>query len=128
MTNDSDSATRAKLENVLQRRVRAWQALAGGMISQRAARSSWMTASSLVAKIGDGGHDLTIEAFMLRYLRARSGLPVPAVLHAEPSLLHHGIRAGAQRLGGRTAASPRRAAGRLPSSDRAMHTGLHAIP
>ena len=42
---------------------------------------------SIAAKVGDGGHDLTIEAYMLRYLREHSGLPVPAVLHDEPSLL-----------------------------------------
>ena len=42
---------------------------------------------SVVAKVGDGSHDLTIEAYMLRYLRKHSGLPVPAVLHDQPNLL-----------------------------------------
>jgi len=86
MENDNDNATRAKLENALQRRVRAWQALAGGMIS-RVLRVELDDGDTLVAKIGDGGHDLTIEAYMLRYLRANSGLPAPAVLHDDPSLL-----------------------------------------
>ena len=86
MKNDSGKATRAKLEHALQRPVRAWQALAGGMIS-RVLRVELDDGELLVAKIGDGGHDLSIEAYMMRYLRARSGLPVPAVLHADPSLL-----------------------------------------
>ena len=42
---------------------------------------------SIVAKIGDGSHDLTIEAYMLNYLRAHSDLPVPEVYHAEADLL-----------------------------------------
>lgn len=42
---------------------------------------------TVVAKLGDGGSGLEIEGFMLRYLAARSALPVPEVLHAEDGLL-----------------------------------------
>ena len=74
------------VERALQRRLRAWHSLAGGMISQ-VLRIELDNGESLVAKVGDGSHDLTIEAYMLRYLREYTVLPVPAVLHDEPSLL-----------------------------------------
>ena len=80
------SRIQPKVESILQRRVAAWQPLAGGMISQ-VLRGDLEGSESIVAKIGDCGHDLTIEAYMLRYLREHSGLPVPAVLHDEPNLL-----------------------------------------
>lgn len=76
----------ATIEGALQRRVRTWLPLAGGMISQ-VLRVELDSGESVVAKVGDGGHDLTIEAYMLRYLRAHSGLPVPEVLYDQPSLL-----------------------------------------
>lgn len=81
-----DWAIQETIEQALQRRVRAWQPLAGGMISQ-VMRVDMDKGESVVAKIGDGGHDLRIEAYMLRYLREHSGLPVPEVIHDEPSLL-----------------------------------------
>lgn len=74
------------IERMLQQRVRSWQPLAGGMISQ-VIRVDLEGGESIVAKAGDGGHDLTIEAYMLRYLRERTGLPVPEVLRDEPDLL-----------------------------------------
>ena len=86
MEGGIDKATRLKIEGALHGRVRSWRALAGGMIS-RVLRVELESGAALVAKIGDGGHDLTIEAYMLRYLRANSGLPVPAVLHDEAGLL-----------------------------------------
>ena len=76
----------ATIERIIQQKVRSWQPLAGGMISQ-VLRVDFAGAGSVVAKVGDGGHDLTIEAFMLRYLREHTGLPAPAVLHDEPNLL-----------------------------------------
>ena len=81
-----DSAFRVKVEGALKQGIRARHALASGMISQ-VLRVELENGESLVAKVGDGGHDLTIEAFMLRYLRERTALPAPDLLHAEPSLL-----------------------------------------
>ena len=86
MNGVMSSQIQTKIERALLRRVRTWQPLAGGMISQ-VLRVDLAGGESVVAKVGDGGHDLTIEAYMLRYLRERSGLPAPAVLHDEPNLL-----------------------------------------
>jgi len=81
-----NSALQSSLERALNRNVRSWQPLSGGMISQ-VLRVVLADGESIVAKVGDGSHDLTIEAYMLRYLRQHSGLPVPAVLHDEANLL-----------------------------------------
>lgn len=86
MAEDDGSAIQLEIERALQRNVRARQPLAGGMISQ-VLRVVLDDGESIVAKVGDGSHDLTIEAYMLRYLRERTGLPVPAVLHSQPKLL-----------------------------------------
>ncbi len=75
-----------RIETLLQRRLVRAQPLPGGMISQ-VLRLDLADATSIVAKVGEGGHDLTVEAYMLRYLRDKSRLPVPQVLHAEPNLL-----------------------------------------
>ena len=76
----------SRIERALGRRVRACQPLAGGMISQ-VLRVDLADGEAIVAKVGDGGHDLTIEAYMLRYLRECSLLPIPAVLYDDPNLL-----------------------------------------
>ncbi len=81
-----DNEVRYSIERALNRNVRSWQPLAGGMISQ-VLRVELADGQSIVAKVGDGSHDLTIEAYMLRYLRQHSGLPAPAVLHDEANLL-----------------------------------------
>jgi fructosamine-3-kinase len=81
-----DRANIQKIERALQRRVVSWRPLAGGMISQ-VMRVELDNGEFVVAKIGDGSHDLSIEAYMLRYLREHSGLPVPEVWHDEANLL-----------------------------------------
>src|SRR5690242_9276858 len=44
--------------------------------------------TTLVAKVADGsGITLEPEAFMLRYLKTHSSLPVPSVVHASDTLL-----------------------------------------
>lgn len=86
MESTIDSALQSSLERALNRNVRSWQPLSGGMISQ-VLRVMLDDGESIVAKVGDGSHDLTIEAYMLRYLRQHSGLPAPAVLHDEANLL-----------------------------------------
>lgn len=60
--------------------------LTGGCIAS-VYRADLPGGRAVVAKIAGHGGTLDIEAFMLRYLREHSGLPVPDVLHAEPSLL-----------------------------------------
>ena len=79
-------AIQRRIEDSLQQKVRGSRPLAGGMISQ-VLQVELDNEEFLVAKIGDGSQDLTIEAYMLRYLRQHSGLPVPDVLHDEPNLL-----------------------------------------
>ena len=78
--------TKRRIETIAERELRGWQPLPGGMISS-VLKLEFATGAALVAKIGDGSHDLTIEAFMLDYLRRRSALPVPALIHAEADLL-----------------------------------------
>lgn len=75
-----------KIESVTNQAVVAVQALAGGMISE-VVKLEIASGDSLVAKVGNGTHDLAIEAFMLRYLRDNSELPVPTVIYADSDLL-----------------------------------------
>lgn len=75
-----------KIETITGRKIIHIQPLAGGMISQ-VVRLDLDNRDSVVAKLGSGTHDLTIEAWMLDYLRQRSSLPVPRALHAEANLL-----------------------------------------
>ena len=82
---------------IIQREPLRMQPLQGGKISQ-VMRVDFADGDALVAKFGDGGHDLTIEAYMLDTLRERSELPVPNVLHAEPDLLLMEYVAGADDL------------------------------
>ena len=76
---------RGNIELIVGQAARAITPLAGGMISQ-VLRVDLADGATLAAKAG-GEHDLRIEAYMLRYLRAHSPLPVPAVLHAQHDLL-----------------------------------------
>ena len=86
-----------RIYQILQREPLSMQPLQGGKISQ-VMRVDFADGDALVAKFGDGGHDLTIEAYMLDTLRERSELPVPSVLHAEPDLLLMEYVAGADDL------------------------------
>ena len=86
MKGNWQSQVEQRIESALGRRAHAWQPLAGGMISQ-VFKVTLENGESLVAKVGDGSHDLTIEAYMLRYLRENSALPAPAVLHDDANLL-----------------------------------------
>ena len=90
-------ALKQKLERITGRQVRQLYPLAGGKISQ-VSRVDFVRDEPLVAKVGDGGHDLRIEAYMLRYLRQHSGLPVPAVYHADSDLLLMDFIAGESKL------------------------------
>ena len=61
--------------------------LAGGCVAD-VRRADLPSGESVVVKTDDrASPTLEIEGRMLRFLRRRSSLPVPAVIHAEPSLL-----------------------------------------
>jgi fructosamine-3-kinase len=81
--------TRAGLEtavrDALGTTVRSLRPLGGGCISE-VQRVELGDGRTIVAKLGDPGGGLTLEATMLESLRA-TGWPVPAVLHAEQELL-----------------------------------------
>ena len=86
-----------EIEKIAGRTIVAAQPLPGGMISQ-VLRIDLSDGESLVAKVGDGSHDLRIEGFMLRYLRTHTQLPVPAVLAEARDLLLIEYIAGESRL------------------------------
>ena len=75
-----------RIETIVDRRVIGSRALSGGKISE-VFRLDLNNGDSIVAKVGGGTHDLTTEAYMLRYLAAKSDLPVPSVFHADKDLL-----------------------------------------
>jgi fructosamine-3-kinase len=60
--------------------------LSGGMISE-VVKITFKNQPPLVAKLSQNNHDLTIEAYMLEYLKTKSDLPIPKVIHAEKQLL-----------------------------------------
>ncbi len=60
--------------------------LGGGCIGE-VYRAELADGRALVAKVGGPGSGLAVEGFMLQYLADNSALPVPAVVHADDSLL-----------------------------------------
>ncbi len=76
----------SRIESIINQPIARTRALPGGMISEVFKVES-QSDDLLVAKIGDGAHDLRIEADMLRYLQENSDLPVPLVYHAEADIL-----------------------------------------
>ncbi len=74
------------IEQTLNTKITDTKHLSGGMISQ-VAMISCNNRSPLVVKYGDDSHDLTIESYMLTYLKTHSNLPIPKVIHAESNLL-----------------------------------------
>lgn len=77
-----------RLHDVLGKRPLRIEALGGGCIGE-VRRVALEGGETVVAKTGSaktGGDTLDIEAWMLRTL-AENGLPVPAVIHADPTLL-----------------------------------------
>lgn len=95
----TDSGLEQRVSEIVQRDLRRTRPMAGGKIS-RVLRLDFASGGPLVAKVGDGGHDLRTEAYMLRYLRQHSALPIPAVLHEEPDLILMEHIAGETRLEG----------------------------
>ena len=95
----AESVLRQRIYQIVGRDPRQMRPLAGGKIS-RVLRVDFPSGEPLVAKVGDGSHDLRIEAYMLRYLRQHSALPVPEVMHDEPDLILMEYIAGAEPLQG----------------------------
>ncbi len=76
----------SRIEKLIKQPILRATALAGGMIS-RVFKIETRSGDVLVAKIGDGSHDLRIEGFMLSYLQTQSKLPVPQVYHKQVDML-----------------------------------------
>lgn len=95
----ADASLEQRIVHIVQRDLQRMRPLAGGKIS-RVLRLDFASGSPMVAKVDDGGHDLRIEAYMLRYLRQHSALPVPEVLHEERDLILMEHIAGETRLEG----------------------------
>jgi fructosamine-3-kinase len=81
-----DAELKAVVQAALGRRVLGAEPLSGGCIA-RVYSARMESADDVVVKVCPGGSSLPVEAFMLGYLRSRTGLPVPAVLHAGTGLL-----------------------------------------
>jgi len=75
-----------KVENLINEEITMITPLAGGMISD-VVKLSFKNRLPLVAKLSQDSHDLTIEAYMLEYLKTHSKLPIPNIIHAETQLL-----------------------------------------
>jgi len=75
-----------RIEATIGRRPVRMAALAGGCIAE-VRRADFADGPPVVIKIAGPGESLEPEAFMLRYLRAHTRLPVPDVLRAEDDLL-----------------------------------------
>jgi fructosamine-3-kinase len=75
-----------RIERLLGRRPRRIAPLGGGCIAP-VHRCDFAAGEPVVAKQPPPGRTLDCEAWMLRYLRENSALPVPAVLAAESDLL-----------------------------------------
>ncbi|BBL79504.1 aminoglycoside phosphotransferase [Rubrobacter xylanophilus] len=75
------------VEGALGERLVSARPLGGGCIGE-VYKVELSDGTPLVAKVDrEGGAQLECEAYMLRYLRQRSGLPVPEVLHCSQNLL-----------------------------------------
>jgi fructosamine-3-kinase len=75
-----------QIEKALGRRPRRLSRMSGGCIAE-IYRVDLADGETVVAKLGREPGALPTEAYMLRYLRTHSALPVPDVLHADDDLL-----------------------------------------
>lgn len=81
-----DNIIKQFIENVVNANIIKVEALSGGMISH-VIKVTLDNHQTLVAKLSDTDHDLTIEAYMLQYLKDHSQLPIPRVIHATPQIM-----------------------------------------
>lgn len=86
-----------RIEAALGRSVKAMRSLPGGSIGE-VYRVDLDDGETVVAKVAGRDGSLDLEAYMLRYLKDNSDLPVPDVLHEEPSLLVMSFIPGGSRL------------------------------
>lgn len=95
----NSSPVAARLNTLLGTPPRRLQPLTGGMIGE-VYRVDLADGRTLVAKVAQStAAHLSIEGYMLRYLREHSRLPVPEVLHAEDTLLLMTYVEGKSHLG-----------------------------
>lgn len=88
------------IEANLGERLRSVRPLGGGCIGE-VYRAELMDGTPLVAKVDMGGEaHLEREAYMLRYLREKSELPVPEVYHGSETLLLMEFVEGESRFSG----------------------------
>lgn len=80
------AAIEDRIEAAIGARPERLAALSGGCIAE-IYRVDFNTGLSVVAKLAGKGDSLEPEAYMLRYLREHSHLPVPEVIHADDGLL-----------------------------------------
>ena len=88
----------AAIEGVIGQPVGRVRALQGGSIGQVYA-ATLADGETVVAKVGTAEARLSIEGYMLGYLREHSDLPVPTVLHSEDTLLLMEYIEGDSRFG-----------------------------
>jgi fructosamine-3-kinase len=74
------------IQTIISKEITTITPLSGGMISD-VVKIDFNNRQPLVAKLSHDSHDLTIEAYMLQYLKSHSDLPIPNVVHAEEQLL-----------------------------------------
>jgi fructosamine-3-kinase len=90
---------REQLREQLGAGVRALDPLHGGCIGQ-VYQADLEDGRRVVVKVAEGARaQLDVEGYMLRYLAAKSDLPVPAVLYDAPDLLIMSYLAGGSRFG-----------------------------
>lgn len=81
-----DNTIKQLIENVVNANIIKVEALSGGMISN-VVKVTLDNHQTLVVKLSDTDHDLTIEAYMLQYLKDHSQLPIPRVIHVTPQMM-----------------------------------------
>lgn len=87
-----------RIESIIGTRPQRISPLHGGMIGE-VYRVDFADGERIVAKVAPAtGATLSTEGDMLRYLRDNSSLPVPEVLHSEPSLLLMSFIEGSSNL------------------------------
>lgn len=87
MTAPIEDRLEDRIEAALGRRPNRLRPLAGGCVGDVALADLGDGERVVVKSAADAGARLDIEGRMLRYLAERSALPVPVVLHVEPTLL-----------------------------------------